>query len=346
MSVPRRMRGRLTSEGVCRIMKPQSDRVVDVGVRSIADAHHFLHEAMATVFELYIVEEDGDYARQGAQAAFAEVDRLELEMSRFLSNSDISRLNAAKLGQSVTLGMDSFDCLCRAKEMFGKTGGAFDISIGALYDCWLHEDRTLRQPSQTEIQHAHALTGLNHLELDEDGFCAEVLTEGLQFDLGGIGKGYAAEKVAEILREWNLGQALVLAGASSVLSVSVPESMSGWPMKLRNPENPNKVLARFDLKEGAVSGSGRQKGQHIIDPRSVDVGAVKGRLAAWSVAPDAIAADASSTAFMMLSDEEINEYCLANAKTAAIIMPHADSVGFSSQTVRCFGELDEIELEI
>lgn len=344
MSVPRRRRGRLTSEGVCRIMKPQSDRVVDVGARSIADAHHFLHEAMATVFELYIVEEDGDYARQGAQAAFAEVDRLELEMSRFLSNSDISRLNAAKLGQSVTLGMDSFDCLCRAKEMFGKTGGAFDISIGALYACWLHEDRTLRQPSPTEIQHAHALTGLNHLELDEDGFCAEVLTEGLQFDLGGIGKGYAAEKVAEILREWSLGQALVLAGASSVLSVSVPESMSGWPMKLRNPENPNKVLARFDLKEGAVSGSGRQKGQHIIDPRSVDVGAVKGRLAAWSVAPDAIAADASSTAFMMLSDEEINEYCLANAKTAAIIMPHADSVGFSSQTVRCFGELDEIEL--
>ena len=202
----------------------------------------------------------------------------------------------------------------------------------------------MRQPSPTEIQHAHALTGLNHLELDEDGFCAKVLTEGLQFDLGGIGKGYAAEKVAEILREWSLGQALVLAGASSVLSVSVPEGMSGWPMKLRNPENPNKVLARFELKEGAVSGSGRQKGQHIIDPRSVDVGAVKGRLAAWSVAPDAIAADASSTAFMMLSDEEINEYCLANAKTAAIIMPHADSVGFSSQTVRCFGELDEIEL--
>jgi hypothetical protein len=49
---------------------------------------------------------------------------------------------------------------------------------------------------------------------------------------------------------------------------------------------------------------------------------------------------------MMLSDEEINEYCLANAKTAAIIMPHEDSVGFSNQTVRCFGELEEIELEV
>ena len=345
MSVLRRRRSRLPSEGVCRMMKRQGDRVVDVGARSITDAHHFAHEAMATVFELYIVEEDETYAQQGAQAAFAEVDRLELEMSRFLSNSDISRLNDAEPGQTVALGMDSFECLCRAKEMFDKTGGAFDISIGALYACWLHEDRTLRQPSTKEIQHAHALTGLNHLELDEEGFCAEVLTEGVQFDLGGIGKGYAAEKVAEILREWSLGQALVLAGASSVLSVSVPEGMGGWPMKLRNPENPNEVLGRFELKEGAVSGSGRQKGQHIIDPRSVEVGPVKGRLAAWSVAPDAIAADASSTAFMMLSDEEINEYCLANARTAAIILPHADSGEFSSRIVRCFGELEEIELE-
>jgi len=327
------------------MMKPQGDRVVDVGARSIADAHHFAHEAMATVFELYIVEEDETYARQGAQAAFAEVDRLELEMSRFIENSDIARLNSTVPGETVDVGLDVFECLSRAREMFGQTGGAFDISIGALYECWLNEDKTVRQPSDEEVACARQLTGLDHLQLDAESYSAEVLTEGVQFDLGGIGKGYAAEKVAEILREWSLGQALVLAGASSVLSVSVPEGMSGWPMKLRNPENPNEVLARFELKEGAVSGSGRQKGQHIIDPRSVDVGPVKGRLAAWSVAPDAIAADASSTAFMMLSDEEINEYCLANARTAAIILPHADSGDFSSRTVRCFGELEEIELE-
>ena len=164
------------------------------------------------------------------------------------------------------------------------------------------------------------------------------MTEGVQFDLGGIGKGFAAEKVAELLSEWSLEQSLVLAGASSVLCVGVPEGMSGWPMKLRNPGKRTEVFARFDLKEGAVSGSGRQKGQHIIDPRSKDAGPVEGRLAAWAISPDAIAADASSTAFMMLSDEEISDYCLANEGTAAIILPHVGSDNSSDQAVKSYGQ--------
>ena len=318
--------------------KRQSDQVVDIAAKTISDAHHFSHEAMATVYELYIVDEDEDYARAGAQAAFAEVDRLELEMSRFLSNSDISRLNAAEVGETVDLGLDTFECLRRAREMHEKTGGAFDISVGALYACWLDEDRRLRQPSEDEIEQAHELTGMKHLEIDDEDFCAKVLTRGVQFDLGGIGKGFAAEKVAELLSEWSLEQSLVLAGASSVLCVGVPEGMSGWPMKLRNPGKRTEVFARFDLKEGAVSGSGRQKGQHIIDPRSKDAGPVEGRLAAWSIAPDAIAADASSTAFMMLSDEEISDYCLANEETAAIILPHVGSDNSSDQAVKSYGQ--------
>ena len=318
--------------------KRQSDQVVDIGAKTISDAHHFSHEAMATVYELYIVDEDEDYARAGAQAAFAEVDRLELEMSRFLSNSDISRLNAAEVGETVDLGLDTFECLRRAREMHEKTGGAFDISVGALYACWLDEDRRLRQPSEDEIEQAHELTGMKHLEIDDEDFCAKVLTKGVQFDLGGIGKGFAAEKVAELLSEWSLEQSLVLAGASSVLCVGVPEGMSGWPMKLRNPGKRTEVFARFDLKVGAVSGSGRQKGQHIIDPRSKDAGPVEGRLAVWAIAPDAIAADASSTAFMMLSDEEISDYCLANEETAAIILPHVGSDNSSGQSVKSYGQ--------
>ena len=324
--------------------KRQSDQVVDIGAKTISDAHHFSHEAMATVYELYIVDEDEDYARAGAQAAFAEVDRLELEMSRFLSNSDISRLNAAEVGETVDLGLDTFECLRRAREMHEKTGGAFDISVGALYACWLDEDRKLRKPSEDEIEQAHELTGMKHLEIDDEDFCAKVLTDGVQFDLGGIGKGFAAEKVSELLRDWSLEQSLVLAGASSVLCVGVPEGMSGWPMKLRNPEKRTEVFARFDLKEGAVSGSGRQKGQHIIDPRSKKAGPVEGRLAAWSIAPDAIAADASSTAFMMLSDEEIRDYCLANEGTAAIILPYVGSDISSGQAVKSYGQWNQREM--
>ena len=325
-------------------MKPQGEQVVDCGSKTIQDAHHFAHEAMATVFEIYITDDDETYARQGAQAAFAEVDRLELEMSRFISNSDISRLNDAVSGETVDLGMDVFECLSRARDMYDKTNGAFDISVGALYSCWLNDDRTLRQPSDEELARACELTGLDHLKLNEEDFSAEVLTEGVQFDLGGIGKGYAAEKMAEILREWSLGQALVLAGASSVLSVSVPEGMTGWPIKLRHPGNREDVLARFELTEGAISGSGNQKGQHIIDVRSVEGVPVEGRLAAWAMAPDAVAADALSTAFMMLSAGDIDDYCLANPGTAAIIVPHVGSEKSSGRVVESFGQGRGIEL--
>ena len=325
-------------------MKTQGEQVVDCGSRTIQDSHHFAHEAMATVFEIYITDDDETYARQGAQAAFAEVDRLELEMSRFISNSDISRLNDAVSGETVDLGMDVFECLSRARDMYDKTNGAFDISVGALYSCWLNDDRTLRKPSDDELARACELTGLDHLKLSDEDFSAEVLTEGVQFDLGGIGKGYAAEKMAEILREWSLGQALVLAGASSVLSVSVPEGMTGWPIKLRHPGNREDVLARFELTEGAISGSGKQKGQHIIDARSVEGVPVEGRLAAWAMAPDAVAADALSTAFMMLSAEEIDHYCLANPGTAAIILPHEGSEKFSRQVIQSFGQRLGFEL--
>ena len=325
-------------------MKPQGEQVVDCGSRTIQDSHHFAHEAMATVFEIYITDDDETYARQGAQAAFAEVDRLELEMSRFISNSDISRLNDAVSGETVDLGMDVFECLSRARDMYDKTNGAFDISVGALYSCWLNDDRTLRQPSDEELARACELTGLDHLKLSDEDFSAEVLTEGVQFDLGGIGKGYAAEKMAEILREWSLGQALVLAGASSVLSVSVPEGMTGWPIKLRHPGNREDVLARFELTEGAISGSGKQKGQHIIDARSVEGVPVEGRLAAWAMAPDAVAADALSTAFMMLSTGDIDDYCLANPGTAAIIVPHVGSEKSSGRVVESFGQGRGIEL--
>tara|TARA_Y100000815_G_scaffold219402_1_gene205086 strand:+ start:288 stop:1271 length:984 start_codon:yes stop_codon:yes gene_type:complete len=325
-------------------MKPQGEQVVDCGSKTIQDAHHFAHEAMATVFEIYITDDDETYARQGAQAAFAEVDRLELEMSRFISNSDISRLNDAVSGETVDLGVDVFECLSRAREMYDKTSGAFDISVGALYSCWLNDDRTLRQPSDEELARACELTGLDHLKLNEEDFSAEVLTEGVQFDLGGIGKGYAAEKMAEILREWSLGQALVLAGASSVLSVSVPEGMTGWPIKLRHPGNREDVLARFELTEGAISGSGNQKGQHIIDVRSVEGVPVEGRLAAWAMAPDAVAADALSTAFMMLSAGDIDDYCLANPGTAAIIVPHVGSEKSSGRVVESFGQRLGFEL--
>ena len=94
------------------------------------DVRRFSHEAMATVFEVYAVHPDERYAAQAAQAAFDLVDRLERELSRFRSNSDIARVNHLAAGETARLGSSAMECLLIARHVYELTGGAFDIAIG------------------------------------------------------------------------------------------------------------------------------------------------------------------------------------------------------------------------
>ena len=100
------------------------------GPRDLRDVRRFSHEAMATVFEVYAVHPDARYAAQAAQAAFDLVDRLERELSRFLPNSDITRINHLAAGESTRVSPSTLECLVIARHMFDLTGGAFDVSIG------------------------------------------------------------------------------------------------------------------------------------------------------------------------------------------------------------------------
>jgi hypothetical protein len=167
------------------------------GPRELRDVRRFSHEAMATVFEVYAVHPDEQYAAQAAQAAFELTDRLERELSRFLPNSDISRINHLAAGEQSRVSPSTLECLVIARHVFDFTGGAFDISIG---------------------------TGLPSLELDAgDAPGSRDNRTGVQVDLGGIGKGYAVDLMAELLEEWGLAQALVHGGFSSVLALEAPD---------------------------------------------------------------------------------------------------------------------------
>ncbi|GAH34276.1 unnamed protein product, partial [marine sediment metagenome] len=151
----------------------------------------FSHEAMATTFEVIVIYEDDLYAQQAAQAAFDEVDRLEGELSRFTENSDIARINNLTANQPLQLGLEAFECLKLSCRIYAETNGAFDITIGSLLACWRNDDGTLRTPSQEELELARQRTGTHFIKLDEDEHTVELLADGVQVDLGGIGKGYA-----------------------------------------------------------------------------------------------------------------------------------------------------------
>jgi thiamine biosynthesis lipoprotein len=279
------------------------------GPRELGDVRRFSHEAMNTVFEVYAVHPDERYASQAAQAAFALADRLEDELSRFRSNSDITRVNHLAAGESARVGASTLECLVIARHMFDLTGGAFDISIG---------------------------TGLPSLELDADGFLVRATTDGVQVDLGGIGKGYAVDLMAELLEEWGLQRALVHGGFSSVVALDPPAGRDGWPMTLSDPGVRSRVLSRLSMRQTALSASGVRKGDHIVDPRTGEP--ARGRLAAWvalprpesngvegpRLAPGAVA-DALTTAFMLLDVEEIAALCAGSPGLEAWVL--SDSAG-------------------
>jgi thiamine biosynthesis lipoprotein len=322
----------------------QETHFVQNDCSSIPKMKRFSHEAMATTFEILIVHEDGRFARQAALAAFNEADRLEGELSRFIPHSDISRINNLPPNQSLKLGLDAFECLKLSSEIYAQTNGAFDITIGSLIGCWHNEQGIERTASPEQLNLARQYTGTNLLQLDEEEHTIRLLASPMRIDLGGIGKGYAVDRMAELLREWSIDTALISGGYSSVLALDAPSNTKGWSLTLSNPVDSEQILARPYLQNRALGSSGLQKGRHIIDPRTGNP--VESKLAAWSSTPDAATADALSTAFMIMSPEKIGEYCLNHPDTLAMLMLQEQDKKTQKEKIVCFGSWPESYLHI
>jgi thiamine biosynthesis lipoprotein len=272
---------------------------------SIPDAHCFSHNAMATVFEIIVVHKDSRYVQQAAYEVFDELDKLEKQFSRFVENSDISRINNLAANSPLLLGLEAFECLQLCVSLYEQTGRTFDVTVGALKDCQYNKDKTI-------------YTGSHLVKLNETEHTVQLLTSPIQIDLGGIGKGYAIDQMAKLLNDWSIDTALINGGCSSVLAIGCPSGTEGWHLTLSNPANREQILANLYLHDRAVSGSGLQKGPHIIDPLTAQP--VKGKKAAWVCAPTAAAADALSTAFMIMSPDQIRQYCSSHPDTAAMVI--------------------------
>ncbi|MCH8999883.1 MAG: FAD:protein FMN transferase, partial [Proteobacteria bacterium] len=281
--------------------------VVESGSGGGAEYFRFEHAAMATTFEILVVDESETYARQAARAAFGRIDQFEIELTRFDPCSDISQINHLQAGQSVRVGFDTFACLKIADRMHRETAGAFDAAVGTLLDCWRGPGGSDRQPSDEEIEAACSHAGMDKLNLNAGPFTVSVEDSETWIDLGGIGKGYALDEAAEVLREWSIETAL-LHCHSTMLAMGALPGREGWPLSLgavHDPENtkPKRIL----LKDEALSGSGTAvKGQHIINPR--DGRRVNAERSAWARHETAALADALTTALMVMSEPEIEAF--------------------------------------
>lgn len=249
----------------------------------------FRHEAMNTTFEVVIYGQDEEYAFQAANAVFRELYSLETKLSKFIEYSDPGRIKVLKPGQSTKISPETMNCLLAALWVFRETDGAYDISLGK---------------------------GLEHLLLDPGNMSAGIAIdgyEGLELDLGGIGKGHALDAAADLIAGWGIENALLSGGASTVLAVG-KNGDKEWSLGVYGEP----VL----LKDTAISGSGKDiQGEHVIDPRT-GLAAI-GHDKAWAICPSAAAADALSTAFMVMDTALVEEFCRKHEGIKGLVLSNS-----------------------
>ena len=209
------------------------------------------------------------------------------------------------------------------------------MTAGPLWRCWGFAQRKGEVPTPRALNRALDSVGSHLLELEEKSQSVRFLHPELELNLGGIGKGYALDRAAALLRDEGLSNALLHAGHSSILALgSAPRSQAGggWQLSLRHPLQRRQSLARIRLRDRAMATSGvgeqsfRAEGKrygHVLDPRTGHP--TEKNLSATAFAGTAAEADALSTAFLVMDLAEVREYCHNDPGVGALLVPASSS---------------------
>ena len=240
-------------------------------------------------------------------AAFAEVARLEAILSDYDPHSELSRLSAAApMADPVPVSTDLWQVLTRSVALRDASDGAFDPTVGPLTTLWRQARRSGRLPGPKKLAAARAAVGPHALRLADRGQAVQLPQAGTRLDLGGIGMGYAADRVLAVLRDRGITAALV--DASGDIAVSgPPPGATGWRIAVRGLPGQEAAGPTLLLANAAVTTSGDAfqaveidgvRYSHIVDPRT-GMG-VTGPAAVTVIAPDGTTADALATAASVL----------------------------------------------
>lgn len=266
---------------------------------------------MDTVVSIRIYKGDGPDQMEGiVEAAFAEMERLEGLLSGWLSTSEISRINDAAGGKSLSVSPDTWRVILGTQELSRQTEGAFHITIGAVMRLWDFQSPEAQVPDETAIQRSLLLVEPQQLLLDSVHVKVGLRKRGAAIDLGGAAKGYAVDRAIEILKERGVKAAMVDAGGDIGLLGSKTGG-EAWKIGIRHPRLPGEIIEILQVDSGAVATSGDYERyflqdniryHHILDPGTGMP--ARGTVSVTILAQTALEADVLATAVFVLGPEK------------------------------------------
>jgi len=234
-------------------------------------------DAMGATFTVVLYGSDQTSMNQAIDAAFEEAHRLDALLSNYKPESEWSRINREAAAGPVTVSPELFRLLSDCIEYSRASEGTFDLTVGPLMRVWGFFGGDRHVPSPDQIQEALELVGYRHVQLNAQKQTVTFDRPGVEIDPGGVGKGYAVDRMVEVLRARGIRNALVAASGSSIFGLgNPPDEPRGWPISIADPWDHRNNAAQVFLKDLSLSTSGSyeksfraggHRYSHIMDPR-------------------------------------------------------------------------------
>lgn len=262
---------------------------------------------MGTVFEIAAYDDSPEHASTAFEKAFQKIVHLDDLFSNYKAESALSEVNHSAHFHPVKVPPDLYVVVEQAMRFSRLTSGKFDLSVAPLVNLWKAALAGDTVPSPQQVDAAKSCVGYEKMELtspDQITFHSPCL----QLDLGAVGKGYAVDKAAEVLRAAGIHDALISAGGSTILAIGSPPGETAWLLRLRDPSHKANPTVR--LKDQSISTSeqtaptllGKDYAGHIVDPETGVP--LRTDFAVSVIAKTGIESDALSTSLLLMGPEK------------------------------------------
>lgn len=235
-------------------------------------------EAMGTTFSLVLIGPERRTLETALSAAIDEVHRLDRLLSNYLPDSEWSAVNRSAARGPVTVSPELFDLLAACLTYSQQSDGAFDITVGPLMKVWGFYKGEGALPRKGDVSGVLGRIGYRQVTLDPVTRTVRFNRDGVELDPGGIGKGYAVDRMVDVLKRHGVRAALVSAGGSSLYGLGAPpDEPRGWTVTIRVPGAPDRTAVEVFLNDTSLSTSGSYEKffwadgriySHIMDPRT------------------------------------------------------------------------------